>query len=97
MGIAVGLAGAAVVGVAACAGPGVRPAGPSGNPGAPVGGGAQYQPGPGDPRLRGPGDMVMQMATNKWHSHLLPFGSMFPDRASLMAEIKRARALKLFQ
>ena len=91
LGVAVGVVGAAAagVGVAAFAGPGVRPA-------APLTGGAKYQPGPGDPRLKGPGDMVMQVLSTRWHSHLLPFAAPFSDKTTLVAELKRARAQRLF-
>jgi hypothetical protein len=61
---------------------------------APGGGGAKYQPGPGV-TLKGPGDMIMQLADGKWHSHLLPFAAPFRDKASLLEELKRARAQRL--
>jgi len=92
LGIAAGVAAAAAAGAGAVAfaGPGERPAGPRG------GGGAKYQPGPGDPRLKGPGDMAMQVLGTKWHSHLLPFAAPFPDKATLNAELKNARKQRLF-
>ena len=88
LGIGLGVVGGAAVGAVAFAGPGTRPA-------APVPKGAAYAPGPGDPRLKGPGEMIMQM-NGKWHSHLLPFGAPAPDLPTLSAQLKQARARRLF-
>lgn len=88
LGTALGVAAAAAVGAVAFAGPGKSPA-PRGT--------GRYQPGPGGPSQRGPGDMVMHLTTGRWHSHLLPFAAPFRDKASLLAELKRARAQRLLR
>jgi hypothetical protein len=89
-GLALGAAGATAVGAVAFAGPGVKPAAPTRH-------GDAYQPGPGDPRRHGPGDMIMQMLNSKWHTHLLPFAANFSSKTAVLAELKRARALRLFK
>ena len=86
----------ATLGVAAAAAVGVITVARSGETAAaaPSGRGDKYQPGPDQPR-RGPGDMIMQRADGKWHSHLLPFTAPFKDRPAVEAELRRARADKL--
>jgi len=78
---ALAAAATAAVGVVAFAGPS----------GAPPAGRGKYHPGPGGPR-NGPGSMIMQDLNGKWVSHLLPFAAPFPNRASLAAELARAKA-----
>jgi hypothetical protein len=53
---------------------------------------------PPDPHPgHGPGDMLEQLPTGQWTSHLLPFAAPFPSQAAVQAELARARALGLFR
>ncbi|SDS16989.1 hypothetical protein SAMN04488543_1210 [Friedmanniella luteola] len=90
IGVALGVGGAAVVGAVAFAGPPARPAAAPGR-------GATYQPGPGDPRLRGPGDMIMEHLPGRWQTHLLPFAGHRPSRARVVADLRAARAQRLVE
>jgi hypothetical protein len=40
--------------------------------------------------------MAMQVLSTQWHTHLLPFAAPFRDKTTLLAELKKARALRLF-
>jgi hypothetical protein len=86
----------ATLGVAAATAVGVVTVARSGDTAvaAPTGRGAKYHSGP---RILppGPGDMIMQLPNRKWRTHLLPFAAPFSDKASLLLELKRARAQKL--
>jgi hypothetical protein len=69
------------------------------------GGGGTYAPirkNVNPPPLRQPppgplGDMIMQLSNGGWTSHSLPFAALFPDQASVQAELARSRALGLFR
>lgn len=43
------------------------------------------------------GDMIERRPDGRWTSHLLPFAPPFPDKASLQAELARARAQGLIR
>lgn len=97
---------AAAGGIALAAGP-ERAPGQGGGTYAPVrelpGGGPPPQqaprtaPGPehGPPGMTG--DMIERRPDGRWSSHLLPFAPPFPDKASLQAELARARAQGLIR
>lgn len=84
LGIGLGAAAAATAGAVAFAGP-VSPAR----------GGAKYHPGPGDRRLKGPGDMVMQQFDGAWKSHMLPFAAPTRSKTAVLTALRAARAQRL--